>query len=178
MAANTNDPPIGYITKPVRLIVAHDKNHGIGYIGRIPWRCPKDMQHFRDVTTATVDPAKQNAVLMGRRTWESLHGRLLPNRFHACVSSTRQEGIDTYASVPEAVQALSQKPRIEAIFAIGGVHVYREVLESYDVETIYVTRIHSEFPTDREVKFVQKHLKNRSFKRIMGTEDFDIFRYR
>ncbi len=67
------------------LIVAMcNSNRGIGINGSIPWRLPKDMKHFAKVTTHTKDPAKINAVLMGRLTWLSIpkHLRPLPNRLN------------------------------------------------------------------------------------------------
>ena len=161
---------------PIRLICARDKRHGIGFKGRIPWRCPKDMQHFRTVTTHTINSSKQNAVLMGRKTWEILHGRPLQGRLNVCVSSTPQ-AIATHASVAEAIAALNQDPSVEAIFVVGGVHIYREVLETQVVETIYVTVIHYEFPTDRSAKFIGHYCVNRSIEWIKGTADFDIFKY-
>jgi hypothetical protein len=67
------------------LVVAMcNSNRGIGINGSIPWRLPKDMKHFAKVTTHTKDPAKINAVLMGRLTWLSIpkHLRPLPNRLN------------------------------------------------------------------------------------------------
>ena len=54
------------------LIVAVDATSGIGRAGRLPWPLRGDMRHFRETTRRTADPARRNAVIMGRRTWESL----------------------------------------------------------------------------------------------------------
>ena len=44
------------------VVVAASKEWGIGKDGGIPWRLPGDMAYFREVTMATTDPDKQNAV--------------------------------------------------------------------------------------------------------------------
>ncbi len=49
---------------------------GIGKNGRLPWPyIKKDISHFRKVTTSTKDPTRENAVVMGRKTYMSLPER-------------------------------------------------------------------------------------------------------
>lgn len=72
----------------LNLIVAMcNSNRGIGINGEIPWRLPKDMKHFANVTTFTKDPKKINAVIMGRLTWQSIpkQFRPMPNRLNVFV---------------------------------------------------------------------------------------------
>ena len=52
------------------IIVMTCKNNGIGYKGSIPWNEPEDMKYFRKITTHTEDKSKQNAVIMGKITFE------------------------------------------------------------------------------------------------------------
>eukprot|EP01043_Picozoa_sp_COSAG02_P013258 COSAG02_NODE_527_length_20704_cov_120.745462_10_plen_104_part_00 len=64
---------------PLSVIVAASRGSwGIGKDGGIPWQLPGDMAHFRKVTLETVDPERQNAVVMGRRTWESIPPKFRP----------------------------------------------------------------------------------------------------
>lgn len=66
----------------MKLIVACDNNGGIGYKNNLPW--PKingDLARFKKLTYG-------NVVIMGRKTWESLPIKPLPNRLHFIVSST------------------------------------------------------------------------------------------
>ena len=53
----------------INIICALSKNRVIGYKGSIPWRLPKDLKYFKEKTTSG---DTRNAVIMGRKTWESL----------------------------------------------------------------------------------------------------------
>ena len=46
--------------------------------GTLPWKIPADMAYFKELTSRTADPAKQNAVIMGRKTWESIPPKFRP----------------------------------------------------------------------------------------------------
>lgn len=62
----------------INLIVALCKNNGIGLSGSLPWNIKEDMKHFYNTTVGKGN----NAVVMGRKTWESLQGKPLKNRFN------------------------------------------------------------------------------------------------
>lgn len=55
---------------------AAEANWGIGWRQQIPWRLPSDMKHFRELTVA--EGGRQHAVIMGRKTWESLPAKVRP----------------------------------------------------------------------------------------------------
>ena len=69
------------------IIAAVSKNNGLGMKGVIPWKEPDDMLFFRGMTSNTFDKTRQNAVIMGRLTYESFKGRSLPNRKMIIISS-------------------------------------------------------------------------------------------
>ncbi|KAJ1656234.1 dihydrofolate reductase [Dispira simplex] len=88
------------VPKPTRafphlsVIVAASPEGGIGYAGKLPWRLRGDMKFFRQVTTQVpTSPTIQytNAVIMGRKTWESIPHtfRPLKNRVNIIVSRNR-----------------------------------------------------------------------------------------
>ncbi|RWS18311.1 dihydrofolate reductase-like protein, partial [Leptotrombidium deliense] len=59
-------------SKHFALIAAQCENRGIGISGRLPWRLKNEMAYFTDVTSKTEDDKKRNAVVMGRKTWDSI----------------------------------------------------------------------------------------------------------
>ena len=76
--------------KEITIIVATERNGGIGFNNKIPWKLSNDMKMFKQITS-TAMPNKKNVVIMGRKTWESIPSKFrpLPSRFNVVV--TRQE---------------------------------------------------------------------------------------
>jgi dihydrofolate reductase len=104
----TTVTPIFMRSKPVYVIVATSVNPpmGIGHEGKLPWQSIKaDMAFFKDVTsyvsgTEATQSAKSmvlNAVLMGRKTWESIPAKFRPlsGRLNVIITrgSTKQLGV-------------------------------------------------------------------------------------
>lgn len=164
------------MSKPVELIVARDIKYGIGLEGKIPWRCKEDMEHFKRVTTTTEDCTKKNAVIMGRRTWESLKNKQLVGRVNICLSSSPQR-IATCETMKQAIEYANSNPIIEKIFIIGGERVYQEALKTLRIQTIWMTVIQREFPTDRDIRFIANYLKDYRNKLLEDNEEFLIWRY-
>lgn len=133
----------------INLIVAIDQTGGISKNGYIPWHCRADMKRFAEITTVTKDPTKQNAVIMGRKTFETI-GKELPKRHNYILSNSLQE-IKGYTSVEKVEQRpfealfneISGRTDVERVFVIGGESIYRQVLEwwSHKIDKIYVTEL-------------------------------------
>ncbi len=70
---------------------------GIGKDGTMPWNLPGDMAYFKALTTQTRDSNKQNAVIMGRRTWDSIPAKFRPlsNRINIVLSRSLANGDST-----------------------------------------------------------------------------------
>jgi len=129
-------------TQPSRprlaIIAAVAANRTIGANGALPWRLPEDLRHFRALTTG-------HAVVMGRRTWQSL-GRPLPGRQNLVVSRDPHldaPGAEVAASL-DAALALVRLPR--PAFCIGGAELYALALPRAGV--MYLTEIGREFDGD------------------------------
>ena len=125
-------------TPAIALIAAIARNGVIGVDNRLPWRLAEDLKRFRALTTG-------HAVIMGRKTWESL-GRALPERQNIVV--THQRGYaapdaDVAASFDEAL-ALVRLP--EPVFCIGGGELFREALAR--AQRLYLTEIDRDFDGD------------------------------
>jgi dihydrofolate reductase/thymidylate synthase len=76
--------------------------------GSLPWSLPGDLKYFRELTQRTSDPAKQNAVIMGRKTWESIPVKFRPlaGRINVVLTRGAAPG-DENASGPGNAAALA-----------------------------------------------------------------------
>lgn len=78
----------------LQLVVAVERSGGIGKAGTLPWSLPGDMAYFRELTSKTRDPARQNAVIMGRKTWESIPDKHRPLKGRLNIVLSRSFGPD------------------------------------------------------------------------------------
>ncbi|KAL3150607.1 hypothetical protein ABBQ32_000413 [Trebouxia sp. C0010 RCD-2024] len=156
--------------KAFQLVVAATKQFGIGRNGSLPWKLPGDMAYFKQITTKTVDPSKQNAVIMGRKTWESIPPKFRPlkNRLNIVLTrqqldenssrsangsnrSTSESNVVKCSSLSSAMSLLTgteHKDCLENIFVIGGGQVYREAIEAPECAVIHLTVVESDFDCD------------------------------
>ena len=126
----------------MRLIVAVDKNWGIGKNNDLLVSIPSDKKFFRQEATGKV-------VVMGRKTLESFPGGLpLKNRTNVVL--TRNAGYrakDTVIvhDIPELLEELKKYPS-DAVYVVGGGTVYEELLPYCD--EAYVTKIDFAYEAD------------------------------
>lgn len=120
------------------LIVAVAANRVIGRDGKLPWRLPDDMRHFRALTTG-------HSIIMGRRTWDSL-GRALPARQNIVVTRQPAFAADGATVVRSLTDALAAVRLPEPAFCIGGGELYRTAMPL--ARTAYVTEIDGAFEGD------------------------------
>lgn len=142
----------------VSCVAAMGLNRGIGINGRLPWPSLRtDLEFLERITTEVKDKGKWNAVLMGRRTWESLEPsqQPLPGRLNIIISKSLKSlprgAHHVCDSALSAVKMLSTPPftnTVEGIFVLGGTEVYREAIESPYCNRIYVTELNKEFEAD------------------------------
>ena len=129
---------------PFSIIVgAHSTNFAIGAKGKIPWKCRADMKFFKEMSSTVKDPTKMNAVIMGRKTFESLSAPL-PNRVNVVLSKKTYELDNGFFSndFDTAIETLEQYPKIETIFVIGGEMIYKIAIDHPKCEKIYLNHVH------------------------------------
>lgn len=131
-------------TVPITLIAALSKNRVIGNRGKIPWRLPEDIKHFRDRT-------KGHPLVMGRKTFETLP-QPLPNRTHIVISRSVQDeenrnGVYWVKTLERAIAIARTAPGGDSeIFIAGGGQIY---LEALPIAThLDLTLIDAEFDGD------------------------------
>lgn len=117
----------------ITIVVARASNGAIGLGGGLPWRLPADMKHFKAVTMGT-------AMVMGRRTFESLPG-LLPGRRHIVLTRDpdwRADGAEIAGSVDEALAIAAGEP----VSVIGGAEIIALFLPF--AQGVELTEVHDE----------------------------------
>ena len=142
--------------RPFHVVVAATKDEmGIGLDGALPWRLPKDMAYFKSITSQVDEPGARNAVVMGRKTWESIPAKFrpLPGRLNVVLSKSGalvEAGSENAAAggtatakhpkfsprasssaTPSTPPSSSWRPRsrasaVERVFVVGGAQVYAE----------------------------------------------------
>jgi dihydrofolate reductase len=100
---------------PITLIVARARNGVIGRGGKLPWHISADLKRFKALTLGS-------AMVMGRKTFESLPG-LLPDRRHIVLTRDKDwqvEGAEVAHDVEEALRLADGGP----VSVIGGADIF------------------------------------------------------
>ncbi|KAA6351010.1 Dihydrofolate reductase [termite gut metagenome] len=117
----------------ISIIVAASENNVIGRDNKLIWHLPNDLKHFKKLTTG-------NAVIMGRKTYESL-GKLLPNRKNIILTHQPDYSIEGCIVVHSEEEALREAVSSNEVFIIGGGELYHRFW--HQASTLYLTRIHT-----------------------------------
>lgn len=122
-----------------KMILAMDLDGCIGKDDGLPWRLRADMLRFKRLTVGEGN----NAVLMGRTTWESLPEayRPLDNRLNIVVTRNQEytfEGVKVALSIEKGL-ALAEEKESEVCWIIGGANVYEQCREL--VDEVHVTMV-------------------------------------
>lgn len=118
-----------------KLIAAVDQNLALGSSGNLLFRIPEDLKLFKRLTTGQV-------VLMGRKTFESLGCKPLPDRVNIVISTTKKyenDEVITFDSLTTAIEYSKQKFPDKDLYIIGGGKVYRQCTRLADevILTVY-----------------------------------------
>lgn len=135
------------------IIVCTDLVGGIGKEGTIPWRLPPDMKRFQKITSKVSVEGKMNAIIMGRKTWESLPKGSLPDRINIVISRSLSEigasvdGAYIVSSLDEGL-VLSKELKAEQTFVIGGGEIYTMAVCDPRCKYLYLTKLSQNFDCD------------------------------
>jgi dihydrofolate reductase len=154
--------------RELTLIVAATSKMGIGRGGALPWTgLKKEMAYFARVTkraspgVGTSSKGEMptltalqttNAVIMGRKTWESIPPKFRPlkDRTNVVIRRTPElnaEGGTVVGSVEGAIQAAGNT-EVGRAFIIGGAQIYKAALERKEAKRILLTRVLTDFECD------------------------------
>lgn len=131
----------------ISLIAAVAWTGVIGNEGKLPWKLPADLVHFKRVTM-------DHHVVMGRKTWESI-GKPLAGRRILVLSTSGcepklpddvdEDAVSVVKSLDNAL-ALARKRGEDELMVAGGANVYEQAIERAD--RLYLTRIDGSFVGD------------------------------
>lgn len=137
------------------IILACTLQGGIGFKNTLPWKIKEDMQHFKNITSRSEQPDLMNAVIMGRKTWESIPKKFRPldKRINVVLSRNPEffpdnEQVLVYGSLDEALEALVNNKKVGKVFITGGSTLYDEALLSPRCKSVYLTTVISHFECD------------------------------
>uniref|UniRef100_A0A7S3LMZ6 Bifunctional dihydrofolate reductase-thymidylate synthase n=2 Tax=Aplanochytrium stocchinoi TaxID=215587 RepID=A0A7S3LMZ6_9STRA len=155
----SSEPCIGLV------VAIAEKDFGIGFEGKLPWRLPGELKYFKDLTTRTQksDGSYQNAVVMGRKTWDSIPKKFrpLPGRLNIVLSQSPEDLVRTECEIPQEVPVCTSLENalqrlkdpalnctVEKAFIIGGSTLYHKALREGICDELYVTKVHGSFKCD------------------------------
>ncbi|RKP32336.1 hypothetical protein METBISCDRAFT_21604 [Metschnikowia bicuspidata] len=141
-------------TKPpiAMVVAAMTPKFGIGANGKLPWRLKQETKYFKDITSHASEDSI-NAVIMGRKTWESIPAKFrpLPNRLNIVISRSHvndsKDGVLLYNSMDLILTALQEadyqidQKNIGKIFIIGGAQIYNSFVEDTRVDSLLLTNV-------------------------------------
>ena len=125
--------------KPISIIVAIAQNNAIGKDNQLLWHIPADLKRFKQLTTG-------HTMVMGKRTFESLPIRPLPNRRSVVITDIAGEEIEGCVMAYSIQDAIDKMDDDKENFIIGGGSVYRQFLSLAD--HLYLTIVRKDFDAD------------------------------
>ncbi len=121
----------------ISIVVAIAQNNAIGKDNKLLWHLPKDLKHFKEITTG-------GTIIMGRKTYDSV-GRPLPNRRNIVITRQQIEipGCEVVNSLDAALKLCTTETEV---FIVGGAEIYKLAMPLTD--RVYLTIVHQDFEAD------------------------------
>lgn len=157
----------------INIIVAYCKNNGIGYKNTLPWYIKSDLMKFKLKTIGN----KNNAVIMGKNTYNSLKNKFLIDRDNLILSSSinidkkiNNNLIKSFSNINNLEEFIKQK-KYDELWVIGGEQIYKLFMQEdnlFKINYIYITYIDKSIDCDAffpnidysNFKFVSQEIHN------------------
>lgn len=116
----------------VKIIVAVDEKGAIGKDNDLLYFIKEDLKNFKNLTM-------NNIVVMGRKTWESLPIKPLPNRENVILTTSDNtfEGAIILNNLEELKKYI--KYQNKDVFIIGGASIYNQIIDNNMAEEAHIT---------------------------------------
>lgn len=121
----------------ISIIAAIAEDNAIGRQGDLLCHLPDDLRHFKELTSGHI-------VVMGRRTYESLPIRPLPNRRNIVLTSSQVAVCEGMVESIHTIKEVMQIADGQELFIIGGGQIYRQFMPFAD--KLYITHIAHTWP--------------------------------
>lgn len=132
----------------IALIAAMSDNGVIGNQNALPWHLPEELKYFREKT-------RDKPVIMGRKTFESMGCKPLPNRLNIILTHALHFSAPDCKVVHSVEDALKAAGDCEEIMVMGGAEIYEAFLPL--ASRIYLTVIHQTYAGDTVFPTVNWH---------------------
>lgn len=159
------------------IIVAICENNGIGYNNSLPWNIKEDLKIFSKLTRGNNN---NNAIIMGRNTFESLPNKYLPKRDNLILSSSiiidekREDNIiKTFDNIDSIIKFCNSK-NYQEVWIIGGQLIYESFLRKNIVNKIFITKINKKYLCDKFFYYNEKDWKLAANEKLENIENIDI----
>lgn len=144
------------------IVIASSVNGCIGKDNILPWRLPKDLKRFKEITTA-----KNSVIIMGRKTYESI-GRPLPSRLNIVLTSDKNynphESILVFDSLEKSLEHIKEiensSKEEHPTFIIGGSGLFKESIDKGLVDIIYHTLVDANVDGDTFITIPDWNISN------------------
>ena len=170
--------------KKFSIIVATDEKKWIWKNNDLAWKLSADLKNFKKIT-GEADNWKINAVVMWRKTWESIPNRFkpLPGRKNFILSSQKNfldwkkipwtnknfsDEVKIFSDFEIFLQSVSKDKKIDKIFVIWWWEIYKSVINHKNCEKIFLTKVFWDFWCDKFFPEIPK-----KFEKFFESEVFE-----
>ena len=133
-----------------KIIAGMCQNRGIGKNGALPWKIKEDMHFFSKLTKGNGN----NAVIMGKNTWESFNGKHLKDRDNLIISTTLEidevrenDNIMTFKTIDDVTE-FCENNKYDEIWVIGGETIYKQFIDKNLSTECVITFINNKYNCD------------------------------
>ena len=142
----------------ISIIAAVAENNVIGKDNDLIWHISEDLKRFKRLTSGHV-------IIMGRKTYDSLPFKPLPNRKNIVISNRKHIEFPGAVVVNSFEDALKECEGEDEVFICGGATIYNYFINIAD--KLYLTKVHKKFEGDTffpEIEYDKWELESKSEK--------------
>ncbi len=125
--------------KNISIIAAIGKNNELGKNNDLLWRISEDLKRFKRITSG-------HTVIMGRKTFNSINNKPLPNRRNIVITSNTSLSFPNINIVHSIEKAIELSKSDNEAFILGGAEIYKQFIPY--AYRMYLTRVHRAYDAD------------------------------